>query len=107
MPTIKKIKETDIQRAVCDYLALKKYFFWRQNNNPIYSQGRMFAMPKYSMHGVPDIILIKDGFFIGLEIKIPKGKQSQHQKEFQKKCKENGAEYYVITSVDQLKEIGL
>jgi len=107
MATIKKIKETDIQKAVCDYLALKKYFFWRQNNNPIYSQGRMFAMPKYSMHGVPDIILIKDGFFIGLEIKTSTGKQSEHQKEFQRKCKENGAEYYVIKSLEDIKEIGL
>lgn len=101
--------ENNIQKAVCDYLALRKYFFWRSNNMPVYDSTRKQyrAMPVYSMKGVPDIILIKDGFFIGIEIKV-KGKYlSKDQKKFKELCKENGAEYYTIRSIDDLIEVGL
>lgn len=102
-----KILEKDIQMAVCDYLSLKKHFFWRQNTGAVWDKDHFRAMPKYSMNGVPDIIVIKDGFFIGLEIKQPKGKQSDNQKIFEKGCKDAGAEYYLIHSIDDVIEIGL
>ena len=104
------MKETDVQKAICDYLSYKKHFFWRTNNIPIYDPKRKTyrAMPKYSIHGVPDIILIGEiGQFIGLEVKTSKGKQSKHQKEFEKNCKEAGGEYYIIKSIDDIQEIGL
>lgn len=104
---LKKEKETDIQNTICDYLALKKYFFWRQNSSGSFQNGHFVRLPKYSMAGLPDIIIIHDGFFIGLEVKTGKGKQSDTQKEFEKKCKEAGAEYYVVRSIEDLKEIGL
>lgn len=109
---MKKLLEKDIQNAVCEYLALKKHFFWRQNNTPVSDMrnGQRFfrAMPKYALKGVADIIVITDGgFAIFLEIKQPKAKQSIEQKEFQLNCVGLGAEYHIITSVDQLKEIGL
>lgn len=103
------MKETDIQLAICDYLALKKYFFWRQNNIGTYDakSGYHRPMPKYSKNGVPDIIVIKDGFFIGLEVKTPKGRLSENQKIFQKECKSAGGEYYIVRSIDDVIEIGL
>ncbi|MFA6972882.1 MAG: VRR-NUC domain-containing protein [Gallionella sp.] len=64
-------------------------------------------MPKYSKNGIPDIIVIKDGFFVGLEVKAPKGKQSESQKEFEKGSKAAGAEYYLVKSIDDVIEIGL
>lgn len=108
-PARKEERETDIQRAICDYLTAKKHFFWRTNNIPAYDTVRntFRAMPKYSMHGTPDLIVIKDGFFIGLEVKNAKGKLSAGQKAFAKLCKDSGAEYYVVRSIDDVKEIGL
>ncbi len=101
--------ERDIQKAICDYLALRKHFFWRQNTGAIMDakSGGYRSMPKYAMNGVPDIIVIKDGFFIGLEVKRPSTKQNPAQKEFQKKCKEAGGEYYVVRCVPDVQEIGL
>ena len=101
--------EKDIQRAICDYLALKKYFFWRQNTGAImdFKSGGFRAMPKYSMTGVPDIIVIRDGWFIGLEVKRPNTKQSPAQKDFEKGCKDAGGEYWVVRSIEDVKEIGL
>lgn len=102
-------KETEIQRAICDYLAFKKHFFWRNNNTPVYDPvGKKFrAMPKYTMRGRPDIEVIKDGFYIGLEVKREKTKQSDAQKEFELGVKKSGGEYYVVRSLEDLKEIGL
>lgn len=102
--------ESDIQRQVCDYLALKHHFFWRGNNTPIYDSAnkRFRAMPKYAPQGLPDIQIITDGgFTVFLEIKRKGGKQSDNQKEFEQKCKDKGAEYYLITDLKQVIELGL
>lgn len=64
-------------------------------------------MPKYSKKGTPDIIVVKDGFIICLEIKKPKNYQSKDQKQFEKEVKEAGAEYYVIRSITDVQNIGL
>lgn len=105
---VKGLKETDVQKAICDYLAHRKHFFWRNNNMPVYNhQTQQYrAMPKYSMKGVPDIIVVKDGWFVGLEVKMG-SKQSDDQKIFEKGVKEAGGEYYVVRSIDDVKEIGL
>jgi len=103
------MKETDIQRVICDYLAAKKHFFWRTNTTPIFdpTRQRFRAMPKYALAGVPDIIVIKDGWFIGLEVKTRKGRQSAAQKDFEKRCKEAGGEYWVVRCVEDVQSIGL
>lgn len=102
-------KESDIQRAICDYLALKKVFFWRNNNTPIYDgqSKRYRAMPKYAMHGLPDIIVIRDGRFIGIEVKREDGNLSEHQMEFARACVLNGGEYIIARSIDDVQKIGL
>lgn len=102
--------EKDIQEVVCQYLSLKKHFFWRNNNVPIFdvTKKTFRSMPKFAMKGVPDVIVLVDGgFFVGLEIKRPGKKLSPDQVEFKRRCDEIGAEYYLISSVDDLKVIGL
>jgi hypothetical protein len=39
-------------------------------------------MPAHAMRGVPDIILIRNGKFIGLEVNTPTGRLSDDQIEF-------------------------
>lgn len=102
-----KILEKQIQMAICDYLSYKGYMFWRQNTNPIFDKDHFRSMPKYSMNGVPDIILIKDGKFIGLEVKQPKGKQSENQVIFMHKVRKVGGEYHLVTSIDDIIALGL
>lgn len=102
-------KETDIQRTICDYLQLKNYFFWRTNTTPIYDPTRKAfrAMPKYALKGVPDVILVLDGVFVGLEVKTRSGRQNEAQAAFEKRVKEAGGRYYVVRSLDEVKELGL
>jgi len=104
--------ESQILNAVGEYLTMKRHFFFRVNNAPTFqnseSGGFFRRQSKFSVNGVPDFILIDDsGHFVGIEIKRPSGKQSEDQKLFEKKCKENGAEYYLIKSIDDLIKIGL
>ena len=100
-------KETEIQKSICEYLSYRKVMFWRQNTNPIFADGKFHSMPKYSLRGVPDIIVIKDGQFWGLEVKRPKNKQSEHQIEFQKQCEAHGGKYFVVTCIEDVQAIGL
>lgn len=100
--------EKEVQLAICDYLAIKNYFFWRQNTFAVPTKSGGFrAMPKYSMNGVPDIILIIDGIFWGLEVKRPGGKQSDNQKFFEEKCIKSGAHYHLVSSLDEVISLGL
>lgn len=105
--------ENQIQNAILDYLALKHkkdgMLFGRINTGGVYDPTRKTfrSMPKYSLNGFPDIFVVKDGFFIGLEVKTKSGRQSANQKEFEKNCKQAGGEYYVVRSIDDVMEIGL
>lgn len=94
---------------MCEYLTLRKHFFYRQNNTPIFDIKRQAfrAQPKYTPKGIADILVIKDGFAIFLEVKRPKTYQSKEQKVFEQMCKDAGAEYYTVRSIDDLKEVGL
>lgn len=108
------MKESEIQNAICDYLALRGYFFWRQNTAAVsymkYGERRFRSMPKHNMNGVPDIIVIGvqgDGRFMGLEVKGPKGKLSEAQLDFGELCAVAGADYRVVRSLDDVINLGL
>jgi len=62
--------------------------------------------------GSPDIlVLIKDKVMmtwmktIALEVKSAKGKQSTDQKEWQDKFEKLGGEYYIVRSVEEVRNI--
>lgn len=104
------MSEGNAQSAICEYLAYKHHFFWRQNTSPVYDTKRetFRKMPKYALKGVPDIIVIDNtGHAIFLEVKSNVGRLSTDQKLFQERCKERGAEYHLVRSIDDVKEIGL
>lgn len=100
---------TELVNAVTDYLTLsqrrKKYCFWRNNSGALKTAHGSFV--RFGTPGSPDIIVVKDGFFIGLEVKAGSGRMSTVQKEFRDMIKENGGEYHEIRSIDDLVEIGL
>lgn len=99
--------EKDIQFSVCDYLARKRYFFWRQNTSGIYDpvKGIHRRASKWALAGVPDIIVIKDGKFIGLEVKRPTTVQNEAQKNFERETKLAGGEYHIIRSIEDIQKI--
>lgn len=100
--------ESSIQSAICDYLAYRRVFFFRTNNIPAPLAGGGFrALPKYTPRGISDIIVIKNGRFIGLEVKSKTGSQSPEQKTFEKGVRDAGGEYHVVRSIDDVAALGL
>jgi hypothetical protein len=104
-----KERESDIVFSICEYLAARRHFFWRQNTAPTYDKAGGFfrAMPKHAMRGVPDIIVVKDGKFIGIEVKTKDGRLSADQIAFGRRCEEDGATYIVARSIDDVQRTGL
>ncbi len=103
------MKESDIQRSIIDYLeiqeAIGRLFFQRINNTPIWDKNRFRALPKGTKKGFPDILIIKNCKCIGIEVKTEKGRQSEHQKDQQERFIKNGAEYFVVRSLEDLIKI--
>jgi hypothetical protein len=89
------VAETQIQAAICDYLLLRRNFFYRQNNMPasyIDSTGsyRFRRLPKHTPREVPDVLAIRQGQAIFLEVKSESGRQSADQKDFERAATEAG-----------------
>lgn len=106
------MKESEAQAAICDYLAARRVFFVRLNNIPasyIDAQGnRQFrSMGKYARPGLADILAIKRGRPIFLEVKAEKGKPSAEQFEFCNDVLAAGADYHVVRSIDDVIALGL
>lgn len=104
-----KRTETEIQRAICDYLKIKGHFFTRVNNVPIYDPRakRRRALPKYTIKGFPDILVLLDGVAIGIEVKSETGKISSDQKEFKERWLSAGGSYFIARSVKDVMDRGL
>lgn len=103
-------QENDLQNAVCEYLELKKYFFWRQNTAPTVQRGdngqMVFRrMSRYSKNGIPDVHVLTNKGVIYLEIKSPKGVLSVEQREFQKECIRLSIPYHIIKNIDEVMKI--
>ena len=97
-----KSNEKQVQNAVIKYLALKKYFYWRNNSGALKTERGGFI--RFGAVGSPDIFVIHKGRIIGLEIK-DKSRQSEGQKEFEENMKREGGEYYIIRSIDDIMKV--
>jgi len=94
------MKETEIQKQILDYLRLKKVFCYRQNSGAFKTQSGHFY--RFGTAGSPDIIAVINGKYIGIEVKLPKGRQSQSQKDFQKQLENAGGEYILARNLSDI-----
>jgi len=129
----KNLTEKQIQQMIINYLMFRKdIFFWRQNSGSFTEKAKSAlakilhsmklppavvsrihgsfyrAVGKYdctSVKGLPDIIVIKNGMFIGFEVKTKTGRQRETQKEAQRKIEKAGGKYFIVRSVDEVKKI--
>ncbi len=62
-------------------------------------------MPKFSMKGVPDIILVLDGKFIGIEVKREKAKLRPDQYIYKALLEAHGGIYLVVHSLKEIEDI--
>ncbi len=98
--------ESEIQREICDWLFNRGVFFWRHNAVPVFEKGHFRALPKYTPRGLPDVLIILDGKFIALEVKVPDyWKHTEDQKLMAEKIRANGGYFHLVTSLQEVIEI--
>ena len=97
--------ENKVQSGILTWLHEQGIFAWRQNNQAVYDQRLGHYRSHTGLRGVPDIIAVIDGRFIGIECKTKTGKQSSHQALFQKRLENNGGLYILARSVKDVQEV--
>lgn len=114
MDAVTKKKESEIQTAICKYLASKHAFFYRHNNTPIWDKnlrngfGAYRGMGTYAMKGVSDIVGVDAyGSVYFIECKTKRGKLSSDQLLFKKRCERHNALYIVATCVEDVENANI
>jgi hypothetical protein len=102
------MKESETQKAILEWLAWKHIFHYRNNSGA-------FAIPAEGTHqrrffragvaGAPDIVCVINGQYVGIELKAPKGKQSDNQREFQRELEAAGGRYILAYSIDDVASV--
>ena len=92
---IRKIKESEVKLMVRKYLTIKGWFHF-----PIVQSIGSFR-------GAPDIIACKNGQILFIEVKTPRGKQSEYQKEFQRNIEAQRCKYLLVRDLDDLVDRGI
>ena len=90
-----KMTETDIRRQVQDYLRWRNWFVF------YVLQG----LGAY--RGIPDLIAVKCGRVLFIELKTARGRQSVHQVKFQADLEAAGGEYILCRGADDLLKRGI
>jgi len=114
------MKEADLKLAVSDYLQYGtnqgRWYADRLNSGEvIVVAGQSRRRVKLCREGTADFMVIKeyrvwaDNSFhcrvIFLELKGDKGKQRPEQREFQKLVEAQGAEYFIVHSIEELEAV--
>jgi hypothetical protein len=104
----KKFKDTtanDLTKTIIyDMHHIREGCAYRINNGAVYDVKRQTYRKGVQRKGVPDIIGIINGRFIGIEVKIGADRQSADQKEVEKEIKESGGVYFIAKSYDDYLE---
>ena len=100
----RNITEHEIQNQIIDYLKTTNWLVIRING---VNRGKIKSYYVYNgsenaQKGLPDLLIMKKGKCIGLEIKTATGKQSEDQKIIEKWFKMQEIEYYVIKSLNDV-----
>lgn len=92
--------EKDIQKSILEFLAIKGIFAYRQN-----SGGFMDKQKHYyrfaSIDGLPDIVAIIGGRYVGIEVKKPGGKVRASQVIVKKLIEGSDGIYWLFDSLDE------
>ena len=94
------IREKDIQAAILQWLELHKYFCYRQNTGAFQNaQGNFY---RFGHPGAPDIIVVANGRYIGIEVKAPHGQLSKVQEHFKDNLILAGGHYIVARQLEDV-----
>ena len=100
---MKKPSEHEVQSQILQYLAIKQIFCYRSNAGAMSGshKGKRWFV-RFGLPGSADIFAIKEGRAYAIEVKGPKGKQSESQIEFQQRFERAGGVYVLAFSLDDV-----
>lgn len=116
------MKESEIQRAILDYLAAKGILAFRMNTGAMAAEynGKKRFM-RFGVPGMADILAFttlhtgeRDMYGKGeityseplwIEVKTPTGKQSEYQKSFRAQVQAHGHRYIIARCVEDVEEV--
>ena len=87
------VKETHIRKQIQDYLRWKGFFVY-------YCLAGLGAYP-----GLSDLVATKNGITYHIEVKTPKGRQSEKQKEFQADLESAGGRYILARGIEDVEDL--
>ena len=90
---MKGLKEKDIRKQIQDYLRWTGWFVF------YHLQGLG------SYRGLSDLQALKDGRSVFIEVKTPRGRQSEHQKKFQRLVENAGLEYVLARGIEDVEHL--
>ena len=85
------MKEKDIRNQIQDYLRIKGWFVY-------YNLAGLGSYP-----GLSDLVAIKNGKVVHIEVKTPTGKLSEYQQKFRDDVEAHGGEYVVARKVEDVQ----
>lgn len=91
----KQQPETPIRKGIRDYLMVHGWKVARI----LQSMG--------SEKGIPDLVAIRDGVTVWLEVKKPGGKLSDYQQAWRDDCLAHGGKWMLAMSVEDVEPLGL
>lgn len=92
-----------IQTGILEYLTIRGIFAWRAQATPIpIRRGNQIVglrkVPE-NLKGMPDIMVLHKGVFIGIEVKRDDGKQSKEQKVWEAQIIAAGGRYIIARTI--------
>lgn len=107
------MKESQIQRTILDYLAARHILAFRMNTGAMAGEynGKQRFM-RFGVVGMADILAFETftaeegdrlALPVWIEVKTATGKQSEHQRSFQRQVEEHGHKYIVARSVEEVE----
>lgn len=97
--------EAQIEESILQLLASMGWFAWK-NPSTGYHDGKGWRKQasKWAINGVSDVIAIKNGIVLFIEVKTPQNRQSEAQKLFQQNILQQNGHYLVARSPKDILE---
>lgn len=99
------MNESQIEKSIIEFLSYSKWFVWKNLDQPLFANGSYRRLRPGQIKGISDLIAIKNGRVLFLEVKSRKGRLSESQKQFGEQIINAGGEFHVVRSISDVEEI--
>ena len=101
---MRNVTEQAVQKAIIDYLKLKKFLVFKHRNVGIFKQATNTYIPlPVGEKGISDVIgCSPQGTFVAVEVKKPGGKASPDQLRFLEEVRQRGGIGILAFSLDDV-----